>query len=56
MKNGPVGRGCKIHSSNEYSGYEIKQSDGEAPVMLDLWECGELLHCLCSKVHSGSEW
>ena len=25
-------------SSNEFPGYETKQSDGEAPVMLALWE------------------
>ena len=24
-------------SSNEYPGYDTKQSDGEAPVMLELW-------------------
>ena len=25
-------------NSNECSGYDTKQSDGEVPVMLDLWE------------------
>ena len=38
---GPVGWGCRIHScisSNECPGYDIKQSDGQAPVMLELWE------------------
>ena len=24
-------------SLNDYSGYDTKQSDGEAPVMLELW-------------------
>ena len=24
--------------TNEYSGYDTKQSDGEVPVMLELWE------------------
>ena len=43
----PVGWGCKIHRlhlctgvrspSNECPGYDMKQSDGEGPVMLELW-------------------
>ena len=39
----PVGCGCRIHrlqdkiSTNEYPGYDTKQSDGEVPVMLELW-------------------
>ena len=46
----PVGWGCRIHQqllcrgvrlppphSNEYPGYDIKQSDGEVPVMLEFW-------------------
>ena len=42
----PVGWGCGIHrlhlckgvrSPNECPGYDTKQSDGEVPVMLDLW-------------------
>ena len=44
----PVSWGCKIHrlhictglsplSANECSGYDTKQSDGETPVMLELW-------------------
>ena len=36
----PVGWGCRIHRlhfTNEYPGYEIKQSGGEVPIMLDLW-------------------
>ena len=33
----PVGWGCRIHSSNECSGYDTKQSDGEVPVILELW-------------------
>ena len=27
----------KTHLHNEYPGYDIKQSDSEAPVMLKLW-------------------
>ena len=26
-----------IHTNNEYPGYDIKQSDGEVPEMLELW-------------------
>ena len=42
----PVGWGCRIHwlhlcrglrLPNEYPGYDLKQSDGEVPVMLELW-------------------
>ena len=42
----PVGWGCRIHrlllcrgvrTPNECPGYDIKQSDGEVPAMLDLW-------------------
>ena len=42
----PVGGGCRIHRlhlcrgerpPNECPGYNIKQSDGEVPVMLGLW-------------------
>ena len=42
----PVGWGCRIHQlllckedllPNECPGYDTKQSDGEVPVMLDLW-------------------
>ena len=29
---------------NKCPGYDIKQSDGEAPVMLELWGCEVLLH------------
>ena len=28
---------ARQNSPNEYSGYDTKQSDGEAPVMLELW-------------------
>ena len=45
---GPVGWGCRIHQlllfrgirppSNKCPGYDTKQSDGEVPVMLELWE------------------
>ena len=42
----PVGWGCRIRRlrlckgirpTNEYPGYDTKQSDGEAPVMLEPW-------------------
>ena len=45
--DGPVSWGCKIHClllyrglklPKECSGYDTKQSDDEAPVMLELWE------------------
>ena len=29
--------GCRIQPSNECAAYDIKQSYGEAPVMLELW-------------------
>ena len=35
-----AGCGCWIHQlhlCNEYPGYDTKQSDGEAPVVLELW-------------------
>ena len=41
---------------NECPRYDTKQSDGEVPVMLELWECGVPLHDHCSQVHSGPEW
>ena len=43
---GPVSWGCRIHqlhlcreknSFNECPAYDTKQSDGEAPVILELW-------------------
>ena len=45
-QHGPVSWGCRIHRlhlcervrhTQRLSWYETKQSDGEAPVMLDLW-------------------
>ena len=37
----PVGGGCRIHRLHRYRGarhpYDTKQSDGEVPVMLELW-------------------
>ena len=47
LSNCPVGYGCRIHRlllcrgvrpPNDCAGYDTKQSDGEVPVMLDLWE------------------
>ena len=44
--SGPVGWGCRIHwlhlckgirYSQRVSWYDIKQSDGEVPVMMELW-------------------
>ena len=45
----------KDASHNECSGYDIKQSDSQAPV-LELWGMGSTLHCHCSHVHSVPEW
>ena len=39
----------KTMSHSECPRYDIKQSDGEVPVILEL-------HCRCSRVHSGPEW
>ena len=46
----------KILSPNEYTGYDTKQSDGEVPVLLELWGmcCTSSLRLL--PVHSGLEW
>ena len=56
--------GCRIHQlqlckrsrppSDEYPKYDTKQSNGEAPVMLELW--GIHLNCHHSQFHSGLEW
>ena len=32
----------KTPNPNEYPGYDIKQSDSEAPVMLELWRTSSL--------------
>ena len=37
----------------QVSWYDTKQSDGEVPVMLELWG---ILHCHHSQVHSDQEW
>ena len=42
-------------SPNECPIYDTKQSDGEVPVMLELWECGAPIYCHRSQVHSVSE-
>ena len=42
-------------SSNECPGYYTKQSDGEAPVMLELWEMQSTPYCHRSQVLSGPE-
>ena len=41
---------------NECLGYDTKQYDGEASVMLELWEIGGPLYCHRSQVHSGPKW
>ena len=66
MLNHPVNCGCKIQRQhlcrgvrplpNECPGYEIKKSDGEAPVILKLWGMQVHLHCHYSQVHSDAEW
>ena len=56
----PIGWGCRIHRLhlcrevrpphlNECPGYDTKQSDGEVPVLLGLWEMWSTLHSHCSK-------
>ena len=40
-------------SSNECPGYDTKQSDGEAPVMLELWE---MWGTPSLPLHQGSLW
>ena len=42
-------------SANECPWYDPKQSDGKAPVMQGIWECGVLLPCHRNQVHSGLE-
>ena len=42
--------------SNECPVYDNKQSDGEVPVMPELWGMWVPLHCHHSQVHSGPEW
>ena len=41
---------------NECPWYDTKQSDGEIPVMLELWERWSTPSCHRSQVHSGPEW
>ena len=33
-----------LDSPKKYPGYDTKQSDSEAPLMLELWECGVPFH------------
>ena len=42
--------------TNEGTGYDTEQSDGEVPVMLELWGMQSTLHCHGSQVHSSPEW
>ena len=66
---GPVGWGCRIHrlqhfcrgarpttTNNKCPGYDTKQSDDDAPLILQYEEYGEPLYCDCSQVHSDPEW
>ena len=46
---------AKVMPSNKHLGYDTKQYDDEAPVMLELWECRVSLHCHPSQVHSDLE-
>ena len=59
---GTVGWGCRIHRLHlcrearppqRMSRYDSKQSDGEIPVMLELWGMQRTLHCHRSQAHSG---
>ena len=49
-------RGIRHPTPYERPGYDIKQSDGKIPVMLEFWECRVPLYYHCSPVHSGLEW
>ena len=40
---------------NKCPEFSTKQSDGEALVMMEFWECGVSPHCHCSQVHLGSK-
>ena len=44
-----------VRSPNECPGYDSKPSDGEVPVMMELWEMQSTRHCHCSQVHSDPE-
>ena len=62
----PVGWNCRIYRLLLYKGgktsptsvldHDTNQSEGEAPVMLELGECRVPLHFRRTQVHSGSEW
>ena len=61
----PVCCGCRtqwlhlcrgVRAPNDCPRYDSIQSDGRAPVILDLGQCGLPFHCHCSQVYSGSEW
>ena len=63
--NGPIGWGSRIHRLHLYRGvrlhykcpgYDTKQSDGKAPIMLGFEERRLPLYCHRSHVHSGLEW
>ena len=41
---------------NEFPGYDTKQSDGEVPVILEIWRMRSTLHCHLSQVHCGPKW
>ena len=45
----------RIKLPQRVSWYDIKQSDGEVPVRLGLWEYRVSLYCHCFQVHSGPE-
>ena len=61
----PVSSDCRIHrlqkgnyphsAPNKCLGYDTKLSDGE-PSVWTLGECGILLHCYYSQIHSDLEW
>ena len=62
---GPISWGCQIRwlllctevrLPNECSGYDTKQSDGEAPVMLELGGMLSILYCHHSQIQSDLEW
>ena len=46
----------KTPISNKYPGYDIKQSDDEVPVILELWAMRSTPSWPHSQVNSGLEW
>ena len=63
--DGPVGWGSRtnrlhlrrrVRLPQKRPGYDTEQSDGEAPIMLELWRMQSTFFCHRSQVHSSLEW